>query len=398
MGDSTLQNREALEELELSLKDPPSGGAAFVATDRAAPLPPPVASRGVIGWMRANLFSTPGSAVLSVVALALVVWVAYELVIYLFVEAVWTGSDGAACRPHPDGACWAFVAAKLDYFRFGSYPVDQRWRVDVTEVIGAVLIAWLLWTGAPRRNLAALLFFVVYPIVAFVLLRGVATLGLPVIDTSLWGGMLITLLMSVVGIVASLPLGVLLALGRRSHMPIIRAACTVFIEVVRGVPFITVLFMANFMLPLFVPDWLAPDRLLRPLIGTAIFAAAYMAEVVRGGLQAMPRGQSEGAMALGLSYWQSMRLIILPQALTIVIPGIVSTFIGLFKDTTLVAVVGIFDFLRTIESARLDPNWGAPTIPTTSYVFAGIVYWVFCFGMSRYSQYTERRLNVGRRH
>ena len=190
----------------------------------------------------------------------------------------------------------------------------------------------------------------------------------------------------------------LLALGRRSRLPIIRAACTVFIEVVRGVPFITVLFMANFMLPLFVPDWLSPDRLLRPLIGTALFAAAYMAEVVRGGLQAMPKGQAEGASALGLGYWQGMRLIILPQALTTVIPGIVSTFIGLFKDTTLVSVVGMFDFLRTVEAARLDTTWAGPTISTTSYAFAAIVYWVFCFGMSRYSQYTERRLHAGRKH
>ncbi len=398
MSDMTLDKREAIEELQLSLQAPPSGGAAFVATERFAPLPAPASTRGPLGWLRANLFSTPGSAVLSVVAMALVVWAAYELAIYLFVDAVWSGSDGTACRPHPDGACWAFVAAKFDYFRFGSYPVDQRWRINATESLGAVLVAWLLWTNAPRRNVAAALFFVAYPVVAFVLLRGAAILGLPVIDTSLWGGLFITLLMSVVGIVASLPLGVLLALGRRSRLPIIRAASTVFIEVVRGVPFITVLFMANFMLPLFVPDWLAPDRLLRPLIGTAVFASAYMAEVVRGGLQAMPKGQSEGAMALGLGYWQSMRLIILPQALTTVIPGIVSTFIGLFKDTTLVAVVGIFDFLRTIESARLDPNWAGPTISTTSYVFAAMVYWIFCFGMSRYSQYTERRLNVGRKH
>ena len=398
MSDSALDRKEALQELQLTMTDPPSGGASFVAHDKADSLPAPVTVSGPIGWMRANLFSTPGSAVLSIVAAAVSVYVIVELVRYVFVEAVWTGTDGTACRPHLDGACWAFVAQKLDYFRFGSYPIDQRWRVDLTEIIGAALVVWLLWTSAPRRNVAALLFFVVYPVLAFILLRGVETIGIPVVDTSLWGGLFITLLMSVVGIVVSLPLGVLLALGRRSGLPIIRAVSTVFIEVVRGVPFITVLFMANFMLPLFVPDWLAPDRLLRPLIGTALFSSAYMAEVVRGGLQAMPKGQAEGASALGLGYWQAMRLIILPQALTTVIPGIVSTFIGLFKDTTLVAVVGIFDFLRAIESARLDPNWSGPTISTTSYVFAAIVYWVFCFGMSRYSQYTERRLNVGRRH
>lgn len=398
MSDATWDARQAREELALTLTDPPSGGAAFVAARPGEVLPPPAATRGLVGWMKLNLFSTPGSAVLSVVSIAFIAWAAWTIVRYVLVDAVWTGSEGAACRPHLDGACWAFVKTKLDYMRFGSYPVDQRWRVDLAEVAGAVLVVWLLWTSAPRRGTAALLFFVVYPVVSFLLLRGAAWLGLPVIDTSLWGGLFITLLLSVVGIVASLPLGVLLALGRRSRLPIIRAVCTIFIEVVRGVPFITVLFMANFMLPLFVPDWLSPDRLLRPLIGTALFAAAYMAEVVRGGLQAMPKGQAEGASALGLGYWQGMRLIILPQALTTVIPGIVSTFIGLFKDTTLVSVVGMFDFLRTVEAARLDPNWAGPTISTTSYVFAAIVYWVFCFGMSRYSQYTERRLHAGRKH
>ncbi|TJW78772.1 MAG: amino acid ABC transporter permease, partial [Mesorhizobium sp.] len=215
-----------------------------------------------------------------------------------------------------------------DYLRYGAYPVSERWRVDLALAIGAVLIVWLLWKRAPRRNVAALLFFVAYPVVAFVLLRGIASLDLPVIDTVLWGGLLITLLMSIVGIVFSLPLGVLLALGRRSELPFVRAVCVIFIEVVRGVPFITVLFMANFMMPLFVPDYLTPDRLLRPLIAIALFSSAYMAEVVRAGLQAIPNGQYEAAKALGVSYFNMMRLIILPQALTIVIPGIVSTFIG----------------------------------------------------------------------
>ena len=210
--------------------------------------------------------------------------------------------------------------------------------------------------------------------------------------------MLVTLLVSLVGIVFSLPLGVLLALGRRSTLPAVRTICTAFIEIVRGVPFITVLFMANFMLPLFLPEGWTPDRLLRPLVGTALFAAAYMAEVVRGGMQAMPKGQFEGAAAVGLGYWQTMRLIILPQALTLVIPGIVSNFISLFKDTTLVAIVGIYDLLRTIETARNDPNWASPTTSATGYVFAAAFYWVFCFSMSRYSQAMERRLRAGRRH
>ena len=218
------------------------------------------------------------------------------------------------------------------------------------------------------------------------------------VTTDLWGGVLVTLVVSLVGIVFSLPLGVLLALGRRSTLPIVTALCTGFIEIVRGVPFITVLFMANFMLPLFLPEGWTPDRFLRPLVGTALFAAAYMAEVIRGGMQAMPKGQFEGAASVGLGYWKTMRLIILPQALALVIPGIVSNFISLFKDTTLVAIVGIFDLLRTIESAYNDPNWTSPTTSATALISAAAFYWVFCFGMSRYSQGVERRLRAGRRH
>jgi general L-amino acid transport system permease protein len=396
----SMANRENPTDaavLEAAVTDMPAGGAAYVRTGHTPAAPPPVAASGAFAWVRANLFSTPISGVLSIVSVALLIWIVPDLIRYLFIDAAWSG-DAAVCRAHIDGACWSFIEAKFQYLRYGSYPEAQHWRIDVTEAVGAVLIVWLLWTSAPKRNIAAILFFVAYPVFTFVMVRGVEAFGLPVVDTSLWGGIFITLLMSVVGIEVSLPAGILLALGRRSSLPIVRTVSVAFIEIVRGVPFITVLFMANVMLPLFVPDWLSPDRLLRPLIGTAIFSSAYMAEVIRGGLQAMPRGQTEGAQALGLGYWQAMRLVILPQALTTVIPGIVSTFIGLFKDTTLVAIVGIFDFLRTAESARLDPNWGGPTITTTTYVFAAMVYWVFCFGMSRYSQYTERRLSAGRKH
>ena len=378
------------------MSDVTLGDGAYLQREKNPALPPPGLTAGPLAWAKNNLFSSPLSGLLTIVFAAIVLWIVPDLLNFALFKAVWSG-DGAVCRANMDGACWAFIHDKLDYLRFGSYPIDQRWRVNVTEAIGAVLIVWLLWNNAPRRNIAALLFFIVYPILSFILLRGSTWLGLPVIDTSLWGGILITLLMSVVGIVFSLPMGVLLALGRRSDMPIVKAASITFIEFVRGVPFITVLFMANFMLPLFVPDYLAPDRLLRPMIGTVLFSAAYMAEIVRAGLQAMPKGQYEGAMALGLGYWSMMRLIILPQALTVVIPGIVSTFIGLFKDTTLVAIVGIADFLRTVESSRLDPNWAGPTISPTGYLFAALFYWVFCFSMSRYSQATERRLAKGRK-
>ncbi|QSZ23071.1 amino acid ABC transporter permease [Rhizobium sp. NZLR1] len=356
--------------------------------------PPGDIQPGLVTWTRKNLFSSPFSCLLTVCFTGLAVWLVSQFLSFALFKAVWSG-DSEACRINPDGACWSFIGAKLNYLRYGAYPATERWRVDLTQVVGASLIGWLLWRNAPRRNMAALLFFGIYPIVAFALLRGVATIGLPVIDTTLWGGMMITLLMSVIGIVFSLPFGIVLALGRRSELPIVKAVCVFYIEVVRGVPFITVLFMANFMMPLFVPEALTPDRLLRPMIGTALFSAAYMAEVVRAGLQAIPSGQYEGAQALGLGYFTIMWLIILPQALAIVIPGIVSTFIGLFKDTTLVAIVGIADFLRAIETARIDPTWAGPTISSTGYLFAAVVYWIFCFGMSRYSMSVERHLARG---
>ena len=222
-------------------------------------------------------------------------------------------------------------------------------------------------------------------------------LGLDVVPTQNWGGFMMTLIIGVVGIIVSLPLGVLLALGRRSNLPLIHMMSVGFIEFVRGVPLITVLFMANVMIPLFLPQGVEFDILLRVLIGVILFSAAYVAEVVRGGLQAIPKGQYEGAMALGLGYWKMMGLIVLPQALKLVIPGIVNTFIGLFKDTTLVMIVSIFDFLGQMRAAFSDPNWSTPVTLFTGFAFAGLVYFFFCFGMSRYSLFVERRLNTGHR-
>jgi len=227
------------------------------------------------------------------------------------------------------------------------------------------------------------------------LLLGFPVLGLSRVSTEQWGGVLVTIVVAAVGIVASLPLGILLALGRRSHMPAVRLFSVVFIEFVRGVPLITVLFMASVMLPLFVPDTWSPDKLLRALVGVALFSAAYMAEVVRAGLQAIPKGQTEAANALGLGYWRTMRLIVLPQALRVTIPNIVNSTVSLFKDTTLVFVVGIFGFLKTIEAARTDPTWATPVTSTTGYAFAAIFYLICCYGMSRYSRMVEARLDRG---
>ncbi len=370
----------------------------FVRTLHAPVLPPPPLVHGPLAWLRANLFSGPLSTLATLGFAALVAWLLPGLIRYLLVDAIWSAPDGAVCREPGAGACWAYVTQKFSYFMYASYPRESVWRIDLALAAGALLATWLLWPRAPRQGLAALLFFVAYPPLAFVLLHGWEGAGLATVATDMWGGVFVSLLVSTVGIVVSLPGGILLALGRRSRLPVVRFFCVVFIECVRGVPLISVLFMANFMLPLFVPANLTPDRLLRPLIGIALFASAYMAEVIRGGLQALPKGQYEGAMAIGLSYGQMMRLVVLPQALAIVIPGIVNTFIGLFKDTTLVAVVGISDFLRTVDTARLDPAWAGPTISTTGYIFAAAFYFVFCFGMSRYSAMVERNLSTDGKH
>ena len=381
--------------------DTAAGTLRYIRAEPVAAQPPPRLVSGPIAWVRAHLFSSPLNIALTLAAAYLVYLFLPPLVKFLFIDAVWSGTDRAACREEtagrPVGACWAFVRDRLGYFVYGSYPVAERWRVDIVFLLFAFGLAWILWLNAPRRGLGALYFFVILPIVSFFLLSGASWLGLEPVPSSLWGGMLVTFLVAIVGIVCALPLGVLLALGRRSKLPIIRLFSIIFIEFWRGVPLITVLIMANTMLPLFLPDNVTIDRLARPLVGIALFTSAYLAEVVRGGLQAMPKGQYEGAMSLGLNYPQMMTLIILPQALRIVIPGIVNTFIGLFKDTSLVAIVGIFDLVKTIEASRIDPAWAAPTIGLTGYAFAALFYFIFCFGMSRYSLGVERRLAAGQK-
>ncbi|MET0670292.1 MAG: amino acid ABC transporter permease [Xanthobacteraceae bacterium] len=374
---------------------------AFVRTKPFDPLPPPIVNSGAIGWLRQNLFSSALNILLTAFCVLMIAWLGPPLVKFLIIDAVWDGASRADCIATPQrpevGACWAFVIERLGFFTYGFYPADQRWRVDVFFVLLAFGIGWITWLDAPRRDLGMIYFFIVVPLLSFFLLVGLPVLGLPYVSTAQWGGILVTIVVAWVGIVVSLPFGVLLALGRRSRMPVVRMASVIFIEFVRGVPLITVLFMASVMLPLFVPEHLTPDKLLRALIGVALFASAYMAEVVRAGLQAIPKGQYEAAMAVGLSYWQAMRLIVLPQALKITIPNIVNTYIGLFKDTTLVFIVGIFDFLKTIEAARGDVNWAAPTTSITGYAFAAMFYFVFCYAMSRYARYVEHRLRAGDR-
>jgi general L-amino acid transport system permease protein len=372
---------------------------AFVRRELTAAIEPPQVAIGPAIWLRQRLFGSLSNTLLTIASLALLAALIWPATKFLIIDAVWTGSSREDCiaadAGRDVGACWPFISAKIRQFIYGFYPADEQWRVNLTYAIGAILLVPLLMPRAPYKAANAIAFFGIFPVVAFFLLVG-GMLGLPHVETRFWGGLLVTLVIAFTGIIGSVPLGIVLALGRRSHMPVIRAASVVFIEFWRGVPLITVLFFATYMLPFFLPETWKIDPLLRVLIGVVLFAGAYMAEVVRGGLQAIPRGQFEGAMALGLGYWRMMGLVVLPQALRLVIPGMVNSFIALFKDTTLVLIVSILDLLGQLRAAFADPAWATPTTLFTGFAFAGMIYFVFCFGMSRYALYTERRLRTPR--
>jgi general L-amino acid transport system permease protein len=351
---------------------------------------PPPSTLGVIGWLRRNLFSGPLNTLLTLGALYLL-WLSIPpFVQWALIDADWLGTSREDCDG--GGACWVFVTVRLNQFIYGFYPEAEQWRVNTAFAMLVLSMVPLFIRGFRYKMLLGLGIVMVYPVLAYVLFYG-GVLGLAEVETHLWGGLMLTLVLAIVGIVLSLPFGILLALGRRSEMPVIRAACITYIELWRGVPLITVLFMASVMLPLFFPEGVTLDKLLRAMIGIVMFQSAYMAEVVRGGLQAIPKGQYEAAEALGLGYWRSMGLVILPQALKLVIPGIVNTFIALFKDTTLVLIIGLFDLLGIVQQAFADPAWLGYSVE--GYLFAGFVFWAFCFGMSRYSQALERELHTG---
>ena len=355
----------------------------------------PIQRARPLAWLRENLFSTPFNSALTVVALVAVYLLIVPTFRWAVVDAVWSGDSRDACLVENAGACWPFIANRIGQILYGFYDENQRWRADLTFFLLAAGILWLTLPNMPRKTLVATLLLTAYPLAAYFLLTG--GFGLEVIPTYRWGGLLLTLVVAVTGIVLSLPLGVLLALGRRSHLPAVRIASVIFIEFWRGVPLVTVLFMASYMLPLFMPQGFTADKLLRALIAVALFNSAYMAEVVRGGLQALPKGQTEAATALGLGYWRTHALIILPQALRLAIPNIVSTFIGIFKDTTMVSIIGFFDLLGMIQAGTSDAHWSTPSTAFTGYLFAGAIFWLFCFSMSRYSRHMERVLSAGER-
>ena len=353
-------------------------------------MPPPGKVFGPMAWMRNNLFDGWFNTVLTLLAVYLIYLIIPPLLEWAIFKASWVGTTQADCNK--EGACWVFIIQRFGQFMYGYYPAEFRWRVDLTVWLAIIGVAPLFIKKVPKKAIYGLCFIVIYPIVAYLLLHGGA-FGLETVATSQWGGLMLTLVIAVVGIAGALPLGILLALGRRSNMPAVKVVCVTFIEFWRGVPLITVLFMSSVMLPLFLPEGMNFDKLLRALIGVILFQSAYVAEVVRGGMQAIPKGQYEAAAAMALGYWRTMGLVILPQALKLVIPGLVNTLIALFKDTSLVIIIGLFDLLNSVKQASADPKWLG--MATEGYVFAALVFWIFCFGMSRYSMHLERKLDTG---
>jgi len=353
-------------------------------------LPPPFLASGPIKWVKDNLFSSPTNILLTGLALFLLYKIVPGLVSWAFLDATFTAADRNECRATNTGACWAFIVQRWELFTFGFYPEEHRWRVVLTFVLFIVAVVALLWENCPGRKYL-IKFAIVFPLIALWLICG--GFGLETVSTDKFGGFMLTLIIGITGITLSFPIGICLALGRQSNLPIIKYACIGFIEFIRGVPLITLLFVASTMLSYFLPPGTNFNLLLRVLIMVTLFASAYMAEVVRGGLQAVPKGQIEAADAMGLKYWPAMRLIVLPQALKISIPGIVNTFIGLYKDSTLVIVIGLLDPLGIGQASLADTKWQG--LSTEVYLFVAVFFFISCFAMARYSLYLENKLHTG---
>ncbi len=354
--------------------------------------PPPRAVKGVSAWLRSNLFDGWRNSLASLLVLGILLWALPQLLQWAVVNAVFR-PDNAACRAAAEtGACWGVVAEKYRLILFGRYPYAEQWR----PLLACLLLIGLL-VGSCYRPFwkRGLLLAWAAVVGAFFLLMFGGLFGLTPVETARWGGFPLTMLLSTISLVLAFPLAVLVALGRQSRMPGIRTICVLYVELIRGVPLISVLFMASFMFPLFMPQGTTIDVLLRVLVGMTLFTAAYLAEVVRGGLQALPKGQVEAAQSLGLSDWQATRKIVLPQALRLAVPAIMNTFIGAFKDTSLVTIVSLYDLTGALQLALGDSNWRKFFLE--GQLFVAAVYFVFCFAMSRYSQWIERHLNTGTR-
>jgi len=350
--------------------------------------PAPVNTEGPLAWARANLLADWKTSLATLIIGGLLLWLVPQIVNWAFVKASWL-PNYQACRAEGVGACWGVIAEKYRIIIFGRYPFEQQWR----PLVATTLLTGLLVASCMRmfwKPWLAILWAVV--LAAFFTLMYGNTLGLPLVETDRWGGLPLTILLASLSLVASFPIALLVALGRRSELPAIRSFCTIYVELIRGVPLISVLFMASFMFPLFMPPGVKIDVLIRVLVGITLFSAAYMAEVIRGGLQAIPKGQVEAAATLGLSYWQTQRKIVLPQALAMVVPGIMNNFISTFKDTSLVTIVSLYELTGAMSLAlNSDSNWRPFVIE--GYIFIALIYFVFCFSMSRYSHWVERQVN-----
>jgi general L-amino acid transport system permease protein len=339
-----------------------------------------------LAWLRANLFSGWPSTLATLAILWLAIRWLPPFAEWALFNAIWRAPDPGACRIQGSGACWAFIGEKHRFILFGTYPFEQHWRPAMASAM--LLLLWLLsaWKRCWQGWLLVAAWIAGLALIGVLMWGGI--LGLPYVENERWGGLVLTLLLASFGVAFAFPLSILLALGRRSSLPVLRAACVGYIELIRGVPLISVLFMASVMLPLFLPSGVSIDKLLRAQLALVLFAAAYFAEVVRGGLQAIALGQHDAADALGFGYWNKTLLVILPQALRLSIAPLVNTLIGFFKDTSLVLIIGLFDLLSTVKVSLQDPAWSG--FGVEAYLFASAVYFAFCYAMSAYSRHLER--------
>jgi len=357
-----------------------------------APRPAPIRTEGFVPWAKANLFGNWASSLATVLLLGLALWWLPGLLNWVIFKAVWVPKVDQCQAAREIGACWGVVGEKYRLIIFGRYPFDQQWR----PLVATLAMVGLLVASCIRvfwRPWLVLLWIAVMALFFALMMGGFG--GLSFVPTDRWGGLPLTVMVATLSIVLAFPLAVFVALGRRSKMPAIKTICVIYVELVRGVPLISVLFMASFMFPLFMPPGTTVDVLLRVLVGITLFAAAYMAEIVRGGLQAIPKGQQEAADTLGLSYWQAQRKIILPQALALVVPGVMNNFISIFKDTSLVTIVSLYELTGAMGLAlNSDSDWRPFKIE--AYLFIAAIYFAFCFSMSRYSLWIEKRLSLSK--
>jgi general L-amino acid transport system permease protein len=349
---------------------------------------PPVTEVGVVGWIRTNLFKGWFNSVLTIITVYILWKIVPPLIRWAFIDSVWF-SSGAECQ-QADGACWSVITSNIRFITFGFFPYEQQWR----PFIAMALLVGLLFYSQNRNHWKKPLAYawILGLFIMGLLMKG-GLFGLTSVESTQWGGLPLTLLLSIFGLTAAYPLGVILALGRRSKMPAVKTLCILYIELIRGVPLISLLFMSSVVFPLFFPEGFNINAIIRAQVAIILFTAAYIAEVVRGGLQAIPRGQYEAAESLGLNYYLTMRLIILPQALKIVIPPSVSILISAFKDTSLVVIIALFDFLKTTKTVLNDPQWLG--FSSEAYIFAALIYFLCCFFMSNYSRRLERELETG---